>query len=341
MSLIDPSIIRQVPKVELHCHVEGSVRPATVAELADKNGVRLPVDDPRELFTFSNLNQFLEIYVIICSSLRDVRDYHRITYEALEDAAAAGVRYREMFFSPGFGISLGVPVEVIWEGISRGVVDATRDFDVACRMILDIDKASGPGQAVELVAFAAQQDRDLLIGVGGDSVERDVDHRVFAEAFRLAGQAGLRRTIHAGEDGPAENIRVAIEDLGCERIDHGYRLLDDDALTEVVVERQIPVTSCPSSNRLIARLVDDLSAHPFQRMRERGVLVTLNSDDPGMMQMDLGEEYVAVADAFDYQFADIAAISLAGIDACWAPDHERDALRDRFTRELAALEAQL
>jgi adenosine deaminase len=336
---IDPAVARQLPKVELHCHVEGSARPTTIAELARKNGVALPVDDPRQLFTFSNLNQFLEIYIIVCSSLRDADDYRRITYEALEDAAAAGVRYREMFFSPGFGIGLGVPVDVIWAGIRQGVLDGTADFDVACRMILDVDKPSGAQQAVELVTFAATQDRDLLIGVGGDSVERDVDHRQFAEAFRLAEREGLRRTMHAGEDGPAENIRVAVDELGCERIDHGYRLLDDAALTSELVERRVPVTSCPSSNRLIARLLDDLADHPFRAMRERGVLVTLNSDDPGMMQMDLGDEYAAVADAYDYGLADLGAISLAGIESCWAPADEKAALDARFRRELAELGA--
>src|SRR5690606_3961082 len=122
------------------------------------------VDDPAELFRFTDLNQFLSIYDIVCRSLRTADDYRRITYEALEDGVRAGVRYREMFFSPGFAMKLGVPVDVIWDGIRAGVADAHRDLDIVCRMILDFDKPSGPEHAVAMAEFAgAEPDRDLLI----------------------------------------------------------------------------------------------------------------------------------------------------------------------------------
>src|SRR5262249_6172738 len=147
----------------------------------------------------------------------------------------AGVRYREMFFSPGFVLKLGIPIETVWSGIAQGVADAEVDFGITCRMILDVEKPSGPAHALEMVEFAARQDRNRLVGVGGDSVEQGIDHRAFAPAFARARQEGLRRTMHAGEDGPAENIRVALDDLGCERIDHGFRLLDDREVTRRVV----------------------------------------------------------------------------------------------------------
>lgn len=329
--------LRRLPKVELHAHVEGSARPSTIAELAKKNDVQLPVDDPRELFQFTDLNQFLSIYTIICRSLRTPDDFHRIAYEALEDASAAGVRYREMFFSPGFCIALGVPIDVIWAGIRAGVIDATNDHDIACRMILDFDKPSGPSHALEMAEFAASEaDRNLLVGIGADSTERDVDHRTFGPAYEAAGRSGLRRTMHAGEDGPADNIRAALE-LGCERIDHGFRLLDDEALTKEVIDRRIPLTVCPTSNVVIGNVVPDVRSHPFAEQRRRGVLVTVNSDDPGMIQFDVADEYVAVADAYGYSLDEMEAISLAGIDACWAPADEGDALRARFRQEFARL----
>ena len=220
--------LRRLPKVELHCHVEGSARASTIADLARSHDVTLPVEDPAELFQFTSLNQFLSIYDVICASLQTADDFRRITYEALEDGAAAGVRYREMFFSPGFVIRLGVPVETVWEGVRAGVLDARADLDINCRMILDFDKPTGPAHAMEMAEFAGSvPDRDLLVGMGADSVERDIDHAAFATAFAEAARHGLRRTIHAGEDGPADNIAIAVRQLGCERIDHGFRLLDD------------------------------------------------------------------------------------------------------------------
>ena len=333
--------LRRLPKVELHCHVEGAARAATIADLARTHGVELPVDDPADLFEFTSLNQFLSIYDIICASLRTAADFRRITYEALEDGVAAGVRYREMFFSPGFVIRLGVPVETVWEGIKAGVLDARHDLDINCRMILDFDKPTGPAHAMEMAAFAGSEpDRDLLIGMGADSVERDIDHAAFAAAFTEAARHGLRRTIHAGEDGPSDNIAIAVHELGCERIDHGFRLLDDPALTAEIVERQIPLDVCPTSNVVIANVVPSVAEHPFARQREAGVLVTLNSDDPGMMRFDVADEYVAVARAYGYSLEDMEAISLAGIDACWAPDDEKQALRARFTDEFDELRTE-
>lgn len=332
--------LRRLPKVELHCHVEGASRARTIKELAEANGVEFPVDDPADLYRFTDLNQFLDIYGVICASLRTADDFHRITYECLQDGVDAGVRYREMFFSPGFVIKLGVPVETVWAGVRAGLVDARADLDIACRMICDFDKPSGPGHALEMAEFAAAQDRDMLIGMGADSVERGIDHRAFAAAFDAAGQAGLRRTMHAGEDGPAGNIAIALRDLGCERIDHGFRLLDDPDLTAEIVDRQIPLTVCPTSNVMIANVVADVASHPYASQRERGVLATVNSDDPGMMRFDIADEYVAVALAFDYSLDDMEAISLDGIVASWAPDDEKAALRRRFETEFDELRAE-
>jgi len=333
----DAALARSLPKVELHCHLEGAVRPATVAELARTHGVPLPVDDPTELFRFSNLAEFLDVFSIICSVLRTADDFRRITYEALLDAAAVGVRYREMFFSPGFLLGYGVALDTIWDGIRAGLADAHADLDVRCRMILDIDKAASPGAAVELVEFAARQDRDVLVGIGGDNTERGIDHRSFTPAFELAGRDGLRRTMHAGEDGPCENIAIALEDLGCERIDHGIRLGDDPDLLARVAADRIPLTVCPISNVVLTGTVRSVAAHPLVHQRAAGVLVTLNSDDPGMSGTTIADDYEQVADAFGYDLSTMAQIALDGIEACWAPDAEKRALDGRFRREIAAL----
>ena len=150
MATANPEHLRLLPKVELHCHVEGASRASTIRELAARHGVTLSVEDPADLYRFTSLNQFLAIYDVICASLRTADDFRRITYEALEDGARAGVRYREMFFSPGFVIKLGVPVETVWEGIRAGLIDARHDLDIQCRMVLDFDKPSGVAHAEEM-----------------------------------------------------------------------------------------------------------------------------------------------------------------------------------------------
>jgi adenosine deaminase len=335
-----PAFARALPKVELHCHLEGAARPSTIAELARANGVTLPTDDPVELFEFRDLDSFLAVYGVICASLVTADDFRRLTYEALEDAVAANVRYREMFFSPGFVLALGVAIDVVWDGIRAGLADAHHDLDVKCRMILDVDKPSGPAAAATLVEFAGAQDRDLLIGVGGDSTERGVDHRAFAPVFARAAELGLRRTFHAGEDGPADNIAAAFDDLGCERIDHGFRLLDDPGLTRRIAEARVPLTVCPISNVVIANVIADVGEHPFARQREAGVLVTVNSDDPGMMGTTICDDYEAVADRFGYDAATMEAIALDAVDASWAPADEQAALRTRFVAEMDELRAR-
>jgi adenosine deaminase len=331
--------VRALPKVELHCHVEGAARPTTIAELATAHGVELGAHDPYELFRFTSLDQFLSIYDVVCRSLSGADDFHRIAYEALEDGAQAGVRYREMFFSPGFVLKLGVPIETVWDGISAGVRDAESDFPIRCRMVLDVDKPSGPAHAMEMVAFAAAQDRSRLIGVGGDSTERGIDHRAFAPAFREAARQGLRRTMHAGEDGPADNIRIVIEELGCERVDHGFRLLDDPSLAEMVAARRVPVTVCPLSNVLIANVVDAVSEHPIARQRAIGVLATVNSDDPGMMGTSVADDYEAVWRAFGWDLETMEQLGFDAIDGCWAPEDEKRALRTEFAAEHTRLRA--
>jgi adenosine deaminase len=150
----------------------------------------------------------------------------------------------------------------------------------------------------------------------------------------------LRRTIHAGEDGPVDNIGIALADLSCERIDHGFRLLDSSEVTKQVVDRRVPVTACPISNVVIANVIPDVAHHPIARQRSQGVLVTVNSDDPGMMGSDVADDYAAVHEAFGWDLETMEQLSLDGIEACWAPDDEKATLRARFNEDFDELRAQ-
>lgn len=331
--------LRRLPKCELHCHVEGTARAQTVRELAKANAVSFPVEDPEDLYTFRDLNHFLEIFGVVCSTLVSEDDFRRLAYESLEDAVASGVRYREMFFSPGYHISRGVALDTVYDGLVAGLRDAEADFDIRSRLILDVDKPQGGAHALEMVRYAATKDRDELVAVGGDSVERGVDHRQFVPALLEAKKAGLRRTFHAGEDGPADNIKICVEEGQCERIDHGFRLLDDPELTKKVAAERIPLTVCPTSNVVIANVVPDVASHPFARQREAGVLVMINSDDPAMSRVDVGQEYGVIADAFGYGLETMEDLSLDSIEATFMDDGERAQMRSAFIGELNALRA--
>lgn len=319
------SPLRALPKVELHCHVEGTARAATVAELAAKHGIPLGVDDPDDLYTYDSLADFLNAFGTVCSAFVDAEDFHRLAYEAAEDAAAAGTRYREMFFSPGFHLDRGVPFHTVWSGLVAGIADGESDHGVRTKLILDVDKPKGIGPAMALLETARAADRDILLGVGGDSTERGLDHHMFEPLIKEAKNLGLKTCFHCGEDGPAENIAIMVEQ-GIDRIDHGTHLLDLPDLTKRVVDEQIPLTSCPSSNAEIG-IVDSLADHPFAQQLAAGALVTLNSDDPTFFRFDLADEYERIAALFDFDFEAMVAIRDNAIDASWLDDSDKASLR--------------
>jgi adenosine deaminase len=327
------ALIRALPKVELHVHVEGAVAPSTIAELARANGVDLGVTDPAELYRYRDLADFLRVFDLVCASLRTAADLHRVTYEALGIAADAGVRYREMFFSPTFLMRHGVPFPTIWDGIAAGIADAAVDHGIVCRMILDVHKPAGPAAAEELIDLAEVCDRDLLVGIGGDAGEIGVDLSGLAEPFRRARRLGFRTTMHLGEEGPAADIRTGIDVLGVERIDHGVSLLDDPALVAEVAERRIAVTACPTSNVSIG-IIDAIEHHPWPRLRAAGVLVTLNSDNAEMFGVDLADELCRARDAFGLGFEALADLCLEGVDAAWVDEAERASMRSAFRQAI-------
>ena len=332
-----------IPKVELHCHVEGTVRPSTVVELARKHGRQLPSEDPTELYRFESLDSFLAVFWLVQELIGDREDWARVAYESIVDAAPHGLRYREMFFTPARHLAAGQPLAEIVAGLTEGIEVAQRETGVRCALICDIDRAYGGAAATELAESLTQLRRagsaDSVIGLGMDSTERGVDPRDFAPAYDLARAAGLRATGHAGEDTGPENIAAALDALDLERIDHGIAIVEDPELMARVADARIPLDVCPTSNVVIANRFPTLADHPFRRMREAGLLVTINTDDPAMTDLDLGTEYRAVADAMGYTFEEMCAIAIEGIEATWLGDEEQRALRASFEREIATIGA--
>jgi adenosine deaminase len=331
-----------IPKVELHCHVEGTIRPTTVLELARKNGRALPTEDPTELYRYHSLDSFLSVFWLVQELLADEDDWERAAYESVVDATPHGLRYREMFFTPARHLATGQQLGAIVAGLTRGLERAEAETGVRCMLICDMDRAYGGGAGRELVELAGElrmgDGAERLIGIGMDSTELGIDPRDFADAFALAARYGFRRTGHAGEDTGPDNIDVALEALHLERIDHGLAILGDPRLVARVAEARIPLTVCPNSNVLIANKYERLEDHPFRRMRQAGLLATLNTDDPAMTDLDLGTEYRSVAAALDMAWPETVAVALDGIEGSWLDDGDKRAMRSEFQAAIAAIQ---
>jgi adenosine deaminase len=330
----------RLPKVELHCHVEGTMRSATLVELARRNGVALPTDDPTELYRYDSLDGFLRVFWLVQSTLATRDDWARLAYESVVDGVAHGLVHRESFFSPGRHLAGGQNLTDIIAGLDEGIAAAEAETGVSCLLIADMDRAFGPAAGLALVESLADLRRsratgiERVIGVGMDSTEVGIDPVSFLPAYQAARAAGFRLTAHQGENSPASAIAACIDVLGVERVDHGLTILGDPELVKRVAASRIPLTVCPTSNVRIANAFERLEDHVYPQMRASGLLATLNTDDPALSNLDLGTEYRAVAAAFDWGWEDMVAIALDGVEACWL-DESGKAARRREIREAA------
>ncbi len=333
---------RAIPKIELHLHLEGSVRPSTFVALAQKNGLALPpFDDVMELYRYDNLIDFLKIYDLVCRAVRTPDDFHRIAYEALSSAAAGGGRYVEFFFSPHAHAEF-LPYPAMLDGILAGMRDAEADHGVVSRLIPAHAKPLGPEKGVAFVEMVAEHRRDAVIGIGTDYDELPVGPAAFRAMYDRARDLGLHLTAHAGEVGPADFVREAVEVLKVERVDHGYHVVDDAALVEECRAAGVFFTCCPSTT-LYTTEYTDLSApdHAIRRMIDAGLRVTLNTDDPPMFGTDLGAEFAMAAKALALTPAELKACTINAIDASWLDEGTKRAWRAEWTAEIDRLEAEL
>ena len=242
--------------------------------------------------------------------------------------------YRETFFTPARHLAGGQRLDDIVAGLEAGLAAAEGESGVRVLLIADIDKAFGAqaGRQLveELIALKRAGKAERVIGIGMDSTEQGNPPSMFADAYRIAAAFGLRRTGHQGESSEAAWIGEAVDELGLERIDHGIRVMEDRQLVDRLADRNIPFTVCPVSNVKIANAVERLEDHPFPRMRAAGVHVTINTDDPAMIDDDLGAEYAACAMAFGYGWGDMVDVAVAAADATWLGEDEKRHLRERI-----------
>jgi adenosine deaminase len=333
--------LRRLPKVELHCHVEGTLRPQTVADLAAKHDITLPTTDVDGIYDYETIYEFLEIFRLVNSTVIDQADFARIAYESIEDGAQLGnLKYREMFFNPTLHTTRGVPMATIIDGLIEGCRAAEDDLGVRCRLIADVYRQDSPAVALQMTNEVLANRRAEVIGLGMDAAEAPDPPERFFEAFRAAGEAGLRLTSHAAEDGPAKNVSTCLDLLGCERIDHGYHILEDVSVVERCVEDGIHFTCCPTSTAIVYGW-PDLTTHPINQMMQAGLLVHLNSDDPTMFRTDIGKEYVDFIGQNEYPPETAKQLVRNSVDASWLDASEKAALHRLFDDEIDALDKKL
>ncbi|MBI3514705.1 MAG: adenosine deaminase [Proteobacteria bacterium] len=291
-----PDFIRAVPKAELHLHIEGTLEPELMFRLAKRNKRKLrfkSAAEVRKAYAFAGLQSFLDIYYEGAAVLIEEEDFYDLAAAYFKRAAADNVRHAEIFFDPQAHTSRGVPFATVIGGIRRALVDAEATLGMTSRLILSflrhLDEADAAATLDTALPF-----RDWITGVGLDSSELGHPPEKFRTVFARARALGLRCVAHAGEEGPPAYIWGALDALRVERIDHGNRCLEDAALVDRLVARRMPLTLCPLSN-LKLKVVPDMAAHPLPGMLARGLLVTINSDDPAYFGGYINENFKAVA----------------------------------------------
>jgi adenine deaminase len=333
------TLIKRLPKCELHIHIEGSLEPELMFALARRNGIRLPypsVEALRQAYQFRNLQDFLDIYYQGMSVLITEQDFYDLAFAYLERARADNVRHVEMFFDPQGHTSRGIAFATVVGGLHRAIIDAGRELGVRASLIMcflrHLDEADAERTLDSALAF-----KDRIVGVGLDSSEAGNPPSKFKHVFGRAREAGFFLSAHAGEEGPPSYVWEALDVLGVERIDHGIRSMEDQALVGRLAREGVPLTVCPLSN-LRLRVVDDLAHHPLRRMLDKGLVATVNSDDPAYFGGYVNQNYHAVSDALRLGRDEIAAIVRNGIRASLMTLPEKNKALAEIDRVLADTE---
>ena len=335
-------LLRRLPKAELHCHLDGSLRPETMLDLAREKGVTMPAADPdalREYMTVSdarNLEEYLERFAITLSVMQSDAALERVAYELAEDAARDGVRYIEVRYAPVLNVREGLSLEQAVEAPLRGLARAERELGIMGRVIVTAIRSMSPDVSQELAELAvAYRHRGV---VGFDLAGGELGHpaRAHASAFEYARSHDLACTCHAGEgDGP-ESVRQAVHQCGAHRLGHATRLIEDTSLTDYCNDHRITLEICLTSN-VQTRVAPSYALHPFREYFDRGLNVVLNTDNRLMSGVTLTDEYVHASQSLAFTFDELTRVALNGFESCFLPYEERERLIARARTEIATL----
>jgi len=327
---MDP-FVRDIPKAELHLHIEGTLEPELMFELAERNGVTLPYPDVeavRAAYVFEDLQSFLDIYYAGCDVLRTEQDFYDLTMAYLHRAAEQGVRHAEIFFDPQTHTERGVPFATVIDGIHRALVDGEVQLGVTSLLIMCFLRHLSADDAMATLEEALDH-RDRIVAVGLDSSEVGHPPSKFTEVFARARAEGFLAVAHAGEEGPPDYIHEALDLLEVARIDHGVRCVEDELLVERLVAEQVPLTVCPLSNVRLG-VYEKLDDHVLADLLRRGVHVTVSSDDPAYFGGYVAENLAAAE--LDLTRDEVVELARLSFRASFLPDDDIDA-------HLAAIDA--
>ena len=318
--------IAGLPKAELHLHIEGSLEPELMFELARRNAVAIPFDSVeavRAAYDFSNLQDFLDIYYAGANVLLTEEDFHDLAVAYFRRAAADTVRHAEIFFDPQTHTDRGIPFGVVAEGLLAGMKRAESELGVSSKLILCFLRHLDEHAAFD-VLHQAEPWLDRIEGIGLDSSEVGHPPSKFQRVFERAGQMGLKRVAHAGEEGPPAYVHEALDLLHIDRMDHGNRSMEDEALIERLAASQMTLTVCPLSNLKLC-VVKDLKDHPVPEMLRRGLHITLNSDDPAYFGGYVNENYWQLAKAVGLTRAQVTQLARNSFEGSFLDGAEKAA----------------
>jgi len=325
------SLIQRIPKAELHLHIEGTLEPEMMMDLAQRNRIAIPyvsVDEIRDAYDFSNLQTFLDIYYAGAQVLRESQDFYDLTAAYLQRADQDSVRHVEIFFDPQTHTERGVDFATVIDGIHAALQDGQSRLGITFRVILCFLRHLSESAALTTLEQALPY-KDRIHAVGLDSSEVGHPPSKFVRVFDRAREEGFLTVAHAGEEGPPGYIVEALDLLRVNRIDHGVRCIEDPALVQRLVDEQIPLTICPLSNVKL-RVFDTLEQHNLKLLLQRGLCVTINSDDPAYFGGYIGENYLRTQQALSLDAADIHTLTKNAFTASFLSDADKQ----RYIAEL-------
>jgi adenosine deaminase len=328
--------IERLPKVELHIHLEGSIKPETLLILAQENNhpvKELGIDGIRRLYNYSSFEDFLRIFKIVSECLKKPKDFYLITYNMLKAQAEQNIIYSEVLFSPGIFVMRGLDFNLIMEEVYRAMYKAQDDYGVYMKLIFDSVRQWGKNAAMDILNLAKERkDKGVIgIGIGGNEIEAPPE--IFRDVYAKAKEEGFHLTAHAGEVCGPESIWNTINILNVERIGHGIYAYKDIELMDYLKENRIPLDISPTSN-IKTGAIPSFERHPIKRLFDHGILITINSDDPAMFDTDLNREYTLLIEKFNFTIDDIKKLIFNGIEASFLNEKEKNNLVERFKREI-------
>ncbi len=328
--------IQQLPKVELHLHIEGSLEPELMFDLAQRNQIAIPFSSPDEVraaYQFSNLQSFLDIYYQGANVLIHEQDFFDLTWAYLLRCQQDNVMHTEIFFDPQTHTARGIAFETVINGITQALEKGQQELGISSQLIMCFLRHLSEDDAM-LTLQQALPYKDKIVGVGLDSSEQGHPPEKFQQVFRQAREAGFIAVAHAGEEGPALNIRNAIDLLGVQRVDHGVRCVEDATLVQELQETRMPLTVCPLSN-LKLKVFTEMEQHNIVELLRQGLCVTINSDDPAYFGGYMTDNFMAVADAHPMSHQELAQFTLNAIEASFISDAEKAHMNAKVYEVLA------